>query len=103
MSGIVKNIIELEAEADTVIERARAEAKKMESAVRDEISSHQDRVNKELDAKVAAYHDDARGRHARDMEDAKRQLEEALVALSSISEHTIQVQVDRILEHYRNL
>lgn len=103
MSGLVKSIVELEAEADALIEGARSEAKKLEGSVREEVASYQDRINRELDARISAYQDEARVRHAREMADAKRQLEEALVALSSISEQATRAQVNRILEHYKNL
>lgn len=103
MSGLVKNIVDLEAEAEAVIEKARVEAREMDNKVRQDIASYQDRIGKEVDARVKAYREEAEYRHARDMADAKRQLEEALAALSGISEQAVRVQVNRILEHCRNL
>lgn len=103
MSGLVKNVMDLEAEADAVIEKARAEARELDNAVKRDIASYQDRVGRELDARVQGYREEAQARHARTMADARDELESALRFLEQIPEGTIRAQVERILERCRSL
>jgi vacuolar-type H+-ATPase subunit H len=103
MSVLVKSIVDLEIEADAVIERARAEAKGIDERARMELASYRDSVQGELDARIAEYDNEARKRHERQMKEAEMQLEETLAALGSIPEGILQEEVDRLLGHLNNL
>lgn len=103
MSGLVKDVVDLEAEADAVIEKARAEARELDRAVKRDIASYQDRVGTDLDARVQVYREEAEARHARMMADARDELERALRSLERVPEGTLRAQVDRILERCRSL
>jgi len=101
MASLIENILSLEKQADEIVANTRTEAKAEEKKAADEIEAIRQQVEADVDARIAAFRQEAEAQHQQDVLDAERAATGALAALDNIDDGVIKTQVDRIVNRFR--
>jgi hypothetical protein len=103
MAMLVKEIVDLEAEAESILAEARAEEQNLEKSVDKEIATYRERLAEELNRKLSAFQKETAERHTSLTAQAESELKEALNDLDNIPGETLRRQVERIVARFRGL
>lgn len=99
----MESIVALESEADSTVERARAEAKAMEKNAAEEVDAYRKKLADQTDQQISAFRLEMEEKHGRLVAQAKEELAQALSALDQIGAETLQKQIDRIVTRFSEL
>jgi DNA-binding ferritin-like protein len=103
MAALVENIVALEKEADSIVERSRAEGKTMEKNAAEEVEAYRRKMAEETDQKISAYHQEMEKNHGRLIAQAEGELNQALQALDQIGADALKNQILRIVTRFSEL
>lgn len=103
MSSLVEQVLDLEKEANAVVEHARAEARRIEQGAEDEVVRLKQEVSADIERRIAEFRRQAEQRHALDIEQATLEAKNALDVLEGIDTQALQRQVDRVVDQFLGL
>lgn len=102
MSTLVKDVINIEKEAESIVSLAQEEAKRMEKHYEDQVADYRKKVMEETDRKIARFRKDAEEKHNTRMAEAEGELAAALGVFDRIPDDSLQEQAERIVERLVN-
>ena len=102
MATLVKDIVSLEKEAESIIACAREEAKQLEEVCGEEIVAYRENMTEETNQRISQFRKEAEETFKVAMDEAERELSTALYDLEHIPDNLIQTQVARIVSRLIN-
>lgn len=103
MNSLIDNILSLEGEANSVLDRARAQAKEIEKDAEVQVAAIQEEVRTAAEQRIAQYRAEAEKKHQADLVQARAGHERALKSIEQISESAVAAQVQRVVARFREL
>ncbi|OPY75252.1 MAG: hypothetical protein A4E64_01990 [Syntrophorhabdus sp. PtaU1.Bin058] len=103
MATLVKDVVGLESEAESIVQQAHAEAKQLEKAVEEEIASYRKKLTEETHRKIAEFQKNTEETYRNAQKDAEEELKAVLDALDRIPHNNLQKQVEMIVSRCRDL
>ncbi|MCX5808941.1 MAG: hypothetical protein NTX36_06165 [Proteobacteria bacterium] len=100
---LVKDVVNLENEAESIIAHAHAEAKQLEKVYEEEIAAYRQKMTEEMNEKIAEFQKNIEETHKAALYEAERELKESLDALNSVSDDAFGSQVDLIVSQLCNV
>jgi F0F1-type ATP synthase membrane subunit b/b' len=97
MVTLVKEVVNLEDEAESILASVRAETKQLEKACEEEIAAYHKKMTEEMIGKIAEFQKKTEETHRAALSEAERELKESLDALNCISDDVLVSQVERIV------
>lgn len=102
MATLVREVVGIEEEAESIIADAHAEAKRLEKAYNEEVSAYRKNISDETNRKIEAFRKDVEEANKKALQDEKTKLDESLDALNGISQDIINSQVEIIVSRLLN-
>lgn len=103
MKSLIDDILSLEGEANSVLERARVQAKDLEKGAEAQMAAIQEEVRAAAEQRIAQYRAEAEKKHQADLAQARSSNERALKSIEQISESAVAGQVRRVVARFREL
>ncbi|MEI6154872.1 MAG: hypothetical protein WCQ90_12380 [Deltaproteobacteria bacterium] len=103
MVMLVKDVVNLENEAESITAYARTEAKQLEKTYEEEITAYHQKIIEEMNGKIAEFQKKAEEAYRTALSEAERDLEESLEALNCISDDVLEAQTERIVARLSKL
>lgn len=94
--SLIENILSLEAQANQVVEAAKAEAKRLEADTEKRVAQARAEVTAAVDQRVAAFRADAEAKVARELKSADEEFRAAGEKLSQIPAEKVAGQVKAV-------
>jgi vacuolar-type H+-ATPase subunit H len=102
MVSLVKDIVSLEAEAESIIGHAHEAAKKLETDCEKQIASFRQKIIEETNQRISEFRIKLDEAHRTALVETEREQKIALDALESIPDDVLQKQVEQILTRLWN-
>lgn len=102
MVSLVKEIVSLEAEAESIIGHAHEAAKKLETDYEEQIAAYRQTVIEETNQRISEFRKKSDEAHKAALVEAERAQKIALDALENIPDDVLQKQVEQILTRLWN-
>jgi len=103
MATLVKEVVGIEEEAESIIAQARADAKQLEKAYEEEIKAYRNRMSDEIKEKIDAFHKTIEEANTIALHEEELRLKESLEAIDNISQDALERQVNAIISRVLNL
>jgi hypothetical protein len=103
MVMLVKEVVNLENEAESIIAHAHAETKQLEKIYEEEIAAYRQKMTEEMNEKIAGFQKNIEETHKAALYEAERELKELLDVLNSISDDAFRFWVDLIVSRLYNI
>ncbi len=103
MAMLVQEVMDFEAEAESILSEARAEGERLEESVGREIAAYRESLEKALHERLAAFGLETEEKYQALTHDAAREKEKALEDVKNISPEAISNQVELIVARFQGL
>jgi glutamyl-tRNA reductase len=103
MVTLVKDVVGLESEAESIVQQAHTEAKQLEKSVEEEVASYRRKLTDETHQRIAEFQKDTEETYRIALTDAEEELKAVLGALDRIPHDNLKKQVGLIVSRCRNL
>ena len=103
MATLVENIVSLENEADSIVAKARVEAKEIENSSIAEAEAYRLKLAEETEQKVGAFRKETEEKYQRSIAEAQDELAQALSAMDHIAGSAVREQINRIISRFSEL
>jgi hypothetical protein len=103
MTSLVEEIASLENEADSIVARARTEAEEMEKSAVAEVEAYRRKLAGDMEVKISAFQREMEEKHKVSVDEAERELRQALGTIDQIPDSVIKAQIDRIINRFSEL
>lgn len=103
MSSLIKDVLTVEKEADSIIEGARNQARQIEKSCEEEIEAYRRQKTMEMEDMVAGFQKKAEEDYISTLSLYENELRESINQIEGISEQVIARQVEQILERLYRL
>ncbi len=100
MAPLVEDVVSLEKEADSIVARARAEAKESEKLAFAEAEAYRRKRVEEMAQKVSAFQKEAEEKHRRSVAETEMDLARALSSIDEVPDVTLKEQIDKIVARF---
>jgi F0F1-type ATP synthase membrane subunit b/b' len=103
MVTLVKDVVGLESDAESIVQQAHAEVKLLEKSVEEEITSYRRKLTEETHQRIAEFQKNTEETYRNALTDAEEELKAVLDALDRIPYDNLQKQVEMIVSRCREL
>lgn len=103
MHTLMEDAITIEKEADSILERARIEAKQIERDCEDEIELYRKKKIEEMDEMLAAFQKKVEEDYIKSLSQYEDEIRETIRHIDSIPEHIIAGQIEMILSRLQEI
>jgi len=103
MNSLIDNVLSLENDASTIIEKARVEAKELEKRVSNDITKIQQESQAMLEKKLVSFREEAGRRHEQEVAQQAIKAQQMLEKVDSIPAALIEKQIEKIVNRFREI
>jgi len=100
---LVKDVVNLENEAESIIANAHVEAKQSEKFYEEKIAGYRRKMTEEMNERIAEFQKNIEETHKAALYEAEGELKESLDALNSVSDDAFGSRVDLIVARLCNV
>jgi len=100
---IVREVVGIEKEAESIISQAKAYTKQLENEYEEEIKAYRKRMSDELNEKIAAFHKNIEETNKSVLQEEEMRLNKSLEAINNIPQDVLTGLVNAIVSRMLNI
>lgn len=100
---LIKDVVGLEGEAESIVLQAHSEAKQLESAAEEEVVSYRRKLTEQAHQKIAEFQRNTEEAYKKVLAEAEEELQAILDALDRIPHDKLRKQVEWIVSRCKDL
>ncbi len=100
---LIKDVVSLENEAESIVMQAHAEAEQLERTAEEEIASYRGKLTEQAHQRIAEFQKNAEEAYGNALAEAEGELQAVLSALDRIPHDNLRKKVELIVSRCKNL